>query len=378
MTIDPEFRALIPPLQADERAQLEVNLAAEGCREPLVLWRGILIDGHNRHEICTSLGIKYKTTEITLASRQHALLWIETNQLGRRNLTDDQRGAIGHSVKERRVALEKKERASKAGKTGGVGRRKNSLPDTAVGKLSKDRSKESRKSIAKAARVSERKLRTIAAIAAKKPQALLEIRSGAKTVQQVQSEIKRAERIEKVATLAAPPPLSTIARRYPVIYADPPWQYEYTETEARAIENQYPTMELAAICALDVASAATDDALLFLWATSPKLVDALAVIKAWGFEYRTNLVWIKDKLGMGYYVRAQHELLLIAKRGTLPTPEAARRPSSVLAAPRGAHSEKPAEIYDLIERMYPELPRLELFARSAPREGWAQWGNETQ
>jgi len=87
---------------------------------------------------------------------------------------------------------------------------------------------------------------------------------------------------------------------FPVIYADPPWRYEDSTTSPnRFIENQYPTMDLDEICAMPVASWAATDAILFLWATSPKLEEALQVMRAWGYEYRTNLVWIKDKIGMG-------------------------------------------------------------------------------
>lgn len=169
-----------------------------------------------------------------------------------------------------------------------------------------------------------------------------------------------------------PLPLGT----FRLLYADPPWRYEHVETESRAIENQYPTMDLDAICALDVPAA--DDAVLFLWATSPKLAEAMQVIEAWRFTYRTCAVWDKEVIGMGYYFRQQHELLLVAARGTLPVPEPSTRPSSVIRARRGKHSEKPAEGYDLLEAMYPtftEVDRVELFARHK-RAGWATWGNE--
>ena len=122
MKIDTEFRALIAPLQPDERAQLEANLVADGCRDPLSTWRGFLVDGHNRYEICTRRDIKYQTVEIALSTRERVLLWIEENQLGRRNLTDDQRATIVESVVERRAALEreaKKVRAREVGKLGG-------------------------------------------------------------------------------------------------------------------------------------------------------------------------------------------------------------------------------------------------------------------
>jgi N6-adenosine-specific RNA methylase IME4 len=79
---------------------------------------------------------------------------------------------------------------------------------------------------------------------------------------------------------------------------------------------------------------------------------------------------------MGYHARSQHELLLVAKRGDIPPPAVADRVSSVIEAPRGAHSEKPDQVYRLIESFYPTLPRIELFCRGAPPEGWAAWGNQ--
>lgn len=104
--IDPEFHALIPPLADDELAQLEANIKAEGCRDALVIWRGIIIDGHNRFEICGRLNIPYKTIEVDLPSRDAAADWIDKNQLGRRNLTPDQisvlRGRRYNRTKKRR------------------------------------------------------------------------------------------------------------------------------------------------------------------------------------------------------------------------------------------------------------------------------------
>lgn len=160
---------------------------------------------------------------------------------------------------------------------------------------------------------------------------------------------------------------------YSVIYADPPWAYEFSRSESRSLDNQYPTMELEAICKLHVPAAA--DAVLFLWATSPKLDEAFSVIERWGFEYKTCAVWDKAKIGMGYYFRQQHELLLVATKGSPPESMPEARAPSVFTSPRGEHSKKPEYVYSLIEGMYPSLPKIELFCRE-PREGWAAWGNQ--
>ncbi len=192
-------------------------------------------------------------------------------------------------------------------------------------------------------------------------------------------EVRRQERFVKLGEIArgnVPLRTGATAAHYPVIYADPPWRYEHVETESRAIENQYPTMDLDAICALKIADLATPDAVLFLWATSPKLHEAMRVLDAWGFTYRTSMVWVKDKQGMGYYARQRHELLLVATRGSPPTPAPADRPDSVIEAPRSEHSVKPALFAEAIERMYPALPKIELFVRGAARDGWGTWGNE--
>lgn len=165
--------------------------------------------------------------------------------------------------------------------------------------------------------------------------------------------------------------------KFVVIYADPPWRYENPPMGGsnRSIENHYPTMDLDAICALPVGDIAHENCVLFLWATSPKLYECMDVLDAWGFTYRTDMVWVKDQIGMGYHVRGRHESLLIAKRGELPPPAAEDRPDSVVESPRLEHSAKPPIVYDIIDRMYPGVRKLELFQRE-PREGWLGWGNQ--
>lgn len=191
----------------------------------------------------------------------------------------------------------------------------------------------------------------------------------------VQSRTERTAKINEIAKKNTPLNTET-DRLYPIVYADPPWQYEHSETDSRKIENQYPTMTIQAICELPVGNIAAPDAVLFLWTTSPKLAESMNVISAWGFVYRTCIVWDKERMGMGYYARQQHELLLIAARGSIPVPKPENRPASIVRIKRdNEHSAKPEEFYSLIERMYPEYDRIELFARNG-REGWFSWGNQ--
>jgi N6-adenosine-specific RNA methylase IME4 len=212
-------------------------------------------------------------------------------------------------------------------------------------------------------------------IAALSDDQIEKIKSGVTAISKATSGARRQDRVEQVQEISRSNSELKTNKLYPVIYADPPWRYEHSISNSREIENQYPTMELDDICALPVGEVASKDAILFIWATSPKLTEAMRVVESWGFNYRTNMVWVKDKIGMGYYARQRHELLLIATRGELPTPEPANRPDSVMEFPRTEHSKKPPEVYEIIEKMYPEYQKLELFARNK-RQGWESWGNQ--
>lgn len=123
-----------------------------------------------------------------------------------------------------------------------------------------------------------------------------------------------------------------------------------------------------------------DDAHLYLWVTNGKLPDGLLVMKAWGFKYKTNIAWAKDRFGLGQYFRGQHELCLFGVRGNIPyrKKENGKRAQgrTLITAPKGAHSEKPEQLRSMIEIVSPG-PYLELFARR-PSPGWDVWGNEVE
>lgn len=183
---------------------------------------------------------------------------------------------------------------------------------------------------------------------------------------------------------------------FDLILADPPWRYDFASKKNQRIENHYPTMALTDICALDVHSICNPQAILFLWATAPKLREGLKVMEAWGFEYKTFDVWLKvptdkhrDQLilddalrpagsqtkGLGYYWRNRHEPLLVGTRGGFSPPHPSRRLRSGFSAEVREHSRKPEIARQRIEAMYPDAKRVELFARER-HEGWAHWGNE--
>lgn len=179
----------------------------------------------------------------------------------------------------------------------------------------------------------------------------------------------RAEREKNLAVKIRASHTST-TKTYGVILADPPWRFQpYSAVTGmdRAAGNHYPTLTVSEIRLLAVPAA--DHAVLFLWRTAPMLLHALSVVAAWGFVFKSEIVWVKDRVGTGYWVRNMHEGLLIATRGQPPAPSPGTQSPSVLQAPVTAHSVKPPAIYEMIERLYPTMPKVELFARTR-RPGW--------
>lgn len=174
------------------------------------------------------------------------------------------------------------------------------------------------------------------------------------------------------ATLALPD------QRFNVIAADPGWRFAVRNRNtglSRSADVHYATASTEDICAIPVPTIAAKACVLLLWATVPMLPDALAVMKAWGFVYKSSFAWVKDRIGLGFWNRNQHELLLLGTRGHIPAPPPGLRRSSVIEAPRHRHSQKPDAAYELIESYFPHLPKVELFSRT-PRDGWAGWGLE--
>jgi N6-adenosine-specific RNA methylase IME4 len=161
--------------------------------------------------------------------------------------------------------------------------------------------------------------------------------------------------------------------KFRTIYADPPWHYTNAASRGAA-QNHYDTMTIESIAGLPVQQLAADEAHLHLWTTNAFLFDAKQVIEAWGFTYKSCLVWIKPQLGNGNYWRVSHEFLLLGVRSNLTFAD--RTQQSWICAERTQHSAKPRIFQTLIEHVSPP-PRLELFARTQS-DGWTTWGNQIQ
>jgi len=356
--IDPEFKSLIPPLTTEEFTQLEKSIVSEGCRDALVLWDGIIVDGHNRYEICQKHGIPFKTTEMQFSDREEAKDWIDKNQLGRRNLTPDQIRII----RGRRYERTKKivGRPEKCDQNDHINPKRTSEKIGAEHGVSSPTIRRDGKFFNELESLKE-----------KYPDRINDIYNGKKRANPVLKDIRRIEKKEEIKHVEP----QKLEGKYNVIYADPPWQYDNNSTSIRGTaDDHYPTLTIDEIKQIPVESITLDNAALFLWTTSSMIKKAFEVMEAWGFEFKTSMVWVKDRMGTGFFVRSKHEILLIGTKGSF-LPMTTDLPESVIFASKEGHSKKPGVFYEIIEKMYPEQKYIELFARSK-REPWSVWGNE--
>ncbi len=336
---------LFPLIEGKEFEALVESIRQNGVLEPIWLDKeGAILDGRNRQRASEIAG---KTPEYLTYEGDNALQFVLDKNLHRRHLNESQRAMVAARL----ATMEK-------------GTNQHAQICAPSQNQAAEMLNVSRRMVQDARKVHETGT----------PETIRAVESGELPIHRVMTASKREERFQEITkTCEGTPAMPN--KKYAVVYADPPWRYEHIKTESRAIENNYPTMSLEDICALPIAKIGNTPSILFLWATTPKLEEALQVINAWGYKYRTSMVWAKDRIGMGYWVRNQHELLLICTKGEMPVPAASASISSLVNSPRSEHSKKPEIFYEIIEKMFPDLPKIELFCREA-REGWGAWGNQ--
>jgi N6-adenosine-specific RNA methylase IME4 len=386
--IDPEFQALIPPLRPEERAQLEANIAAEGVRDPLVVWDGVLLDGHNRYEIATRLGLPFAVVAHEFATRDEAADWIDRNQLGRRNLHPDQvallvgrrynrakKQGARNDLTFRQSDGKLEQTAERIARDHGVGtrtvERAGQFAD-AVEKV-KTIAPTIEAQVASGTAAPRRAVIQAAQLLETAPEQAAAILSGERSMPDVVREIKRTAVVEQLTSVAA---VEAKAARgvYDVLVIDPPWPMEKIERDVRPNQSafDYPTMQETEL--RDLALPAADDCHVWLWTTHKFLPMAFRLLAAWDLKYVCTFVWHKpggfQPIGLPQY---NAEFALYARRGT-PTFIDTKAFSTCFAAPRGAHSEKPEAFYELVRRTTAGR-RLDMFNRRAI-DGFDGWGKE--
>jgi len=383
MEIDNEFRNYIRPLSNEEFEKLEASILSEGIRDPLVVWQGILLDGYHRYKIAQEHGLEYKTVEVELPDRDAAKEWILVNQLGRRNLTEQEasyyRGKLYSAKKQqgKRTDLTlaqnvlKSDTAEELGKQYGVSHmtiKRDEQFSKAVDKVTDEIGTEARNAILSGqASVPKERVEQLIEIKQKAPELIEPILSGEMSIKKAERELRRKDRIESTPVIPD--------GKYNVIYADPPWKYDFGFDIHGAADRHYHTMTIKELCELPIRDMCENDAVLFIWVTSPKLFDAKEVIDAWGFTYKTSFIWDKIKHVMGHYNSVRHEFLLVCVKGSFPKQNNTLHDSVISIERSDEHSEKPEYFRHLIEEMYPNSKKIELFARKRV-DGWDAWGNE--
>lgn len=410
----PEFHPyanVFPLIEGAEFERLVAGIKRDGFRrdKPVVIYKGQILDGRNRYRAAAAAGVPARMRAYR-ASDGDPVAFVIAENIDRRHLSPSQAAMAAATFEGFRHGGQRR-----GAKTGDG--------DPALArKAAADLFNVSERSVARAAVVRDQgsdelraavtqrglSVSTASELAGgldKGEQALLlrmaeadsalagvgkiderAILKAASEIRKRKGAKRRAERMALVITTAVAVGEHNGARRYPLIYADPPWRHDNPRMgdNGRNIEYHYETMALEDICALRVGELAAPDAVLALWTTVPQSYCAVPpVLAAWGFTYRSEFVWDKVRIGTGFWTRNQHEKLLICTRGTVPAPHGEGCPSSVYREQRGQHSAKPAHFYNVLEAMFPEFmtgePQwplmLELFAR-ARRPGWARWGRE--
>jgi len=367
-----ELQRYFLPLSHGEKASLELSVREAGQQAPIIaLPDGRIIDGLHRLGAVDGAKKKPTVTEFPGSEEDAFILGISLN-CARRQMSMDQKHELALKLKKRGLTQER------IAQIMGVENTTVSTWLAEKGSNSKieNASLDLRYTVPRGAKVA-----IVDRVAKGETQA--EVAGDYHiTRRRVGQIVKAANQKQKAAKGGPGGPLPE--GKFAVLYADPPWQYDFSETESRSIETKYQTLTPKQIADYEVkgrriADLPADDCVLFLWATNPKLLKALEVIAGWGFTYKTNMAWVKKQIGMGYWVRAKHELLLIATKGSPPVPSPAVRPPSVIEAARRKHSQKPEAFRAAIELMCPHAPsekeKIELFARKIV-PGWTAWGNE--
>lgn len=411
--INKQFKALIPPLMPEELSQLEANILRDGIRDPLVVWKNmiyedhkdfdfacpeyrkktecnpvinftdfycdvceqfvapaqyeyILVDGHNRHEIAQKHGLKFEVEEKEFENEEEVKEWMILHQFGRRNLSSYQRSVLALKLEEVFRVKAKENQIRKPANFVC----QNSDKQTAI---------DTKKEVAKIANVSHDTIARVKKIEEKAPEEVKEkLASGEMSINEAFKNIKVREieeRRELVKKEFEKQELKPTEKKYRIIYADPPWSYGNAMPEyVTEPKDYYTLMTTEEICQMPVVGICEDNAVLFMWTTSPHLPEALEVVKAWGFKYKTTFIWDKIKHNMGHYNSVRHEILLVCTRGAC-TPDVKKLFDSVVSIERAEHSKKPEFFREIIETIYTHGNKIELFARQAP-QGWDVFGNQ--
>lgn len=380
---------VMPELNSEEYLELKADIEARGVMVPIELdENGNVLDGHHRIKICQELGIT-DFPRVIRAGMTEAEKRLHARKLNmaRRHLSQEQRRSLIRG--QLMDTPEKSDRQIAAGLGVShvtVGGQRKSMESTGqidrlntnIGADGKERPRQVQRRPVAVFNPTPREERAL-----QNPAVLEKLTTGeAKTVTDAYRQAVKAATLAKYEDTDGEAPqyadIYSTDKKYRVFYGDPPWEYGDARSGAgtTGATDHYPTMVLADICALPIERIAEENAVLFLWTTSPMLEDSFGVVNAWGFRYKTSFIWDKVKHNMGHYNSVRHELLLVCTRGRC-TPDVPALYDSVQQIARTEHSRKPEKFRDIIDAIYPHGNRIELFARGCTGS-WDAWGYEAK
>jgi N6-adenosine-specific RNA methylase IME4 len=356
ISIDPEFKSLIPPLTADEYEGLRNSILSEGCRDAIITWNGVIVDGHNRYEICTSQNIPFNTQEREFNTRDDAIIWISENQLSRRNLPIVDQVLLRDKIRE---VLNKRGKENISANEGGT------KPSFQISEKRINATKE----IAGLVGVSHDTVSKVWKIKDKAPEKIQDIRDGKTTINRVYNEIKQKEQQDNKPEAPEFP-----QGKYRCIVIDPPWDIKKVIRDERPNQGAFPyaTLTDEEIKALPIQTIADENCHLYLWTTHKKLPAALEIVKEWGFKYQCLMTWVKNVGFTPFSWMYSTEHVLFCKKGNLDLLRKGMRLD--FSAKVREHSRKPDEFYNIVLEASPG-PAIDLFSREL-REGFDTWGLE--
>jgi N6-adenosine-specific RNA methylase IME4 len=365
---------VFPLLEGVELDLLVADIKANGLIHPITVFKGEILDGRNRYRACLEAGVEPRVAEF---DRDDPIAFVVSANIKRRHLDDSQRAMVGARLTNLREGRPWPSKDNSANLPSNISQRRAAeLVNVSTRSVTDARVVLDRGApeLVRAVDLAQIAVSVAANLARQKFETQIE---AALDPVRASTIVKQKLRAEKEAALAERQ-LTLPAEKFSVLYADPAWRFKVWARDSgmdRSADNHFATTQLDEIKALDVASIAADDTVLFLWCTSSNLDQGLAVMSAWGFRFKASIVWVKHRIATGYWFRNRHEILLVVTRGRPPAPAPGEQWDSVIEAPAREHSRKPDEAYELIEAYFPNLRKVELFARRR-REGWAVWGDE--
>jgi len=339
------YADIFPMMTSKEFNELKRDIKENGLLEPILLYEGKILDGRNRYNASQAVGVEIKTREYT---GTNPLQYVMSTNLKRRHLTDSQKAIVGRRYKKYYSVFAKQRMLG-----GGV----ELVPQGDEGRA--------RDKAGEVVGVSGRYIDIAEEVLSIRPEMEEKIMSGEIKLKQVYRDIKLDKQKSEIEKL------KEVTGEYDVIVIDPPWNYggKY-DPDFRRVTSPYPEMNQDQL--KKIILPCKDNSILFLWTTHKFIWDAKELMDLWGFEYKITMVWDKQKMGVGEWLRKQCEFCLMGIRGKPYWKSTSDR--DIISESRTTHSTKPEEFYKLVERITAGR-KLDYFARKQ-REGWDVYGND--